>query len=216
MGRGTEQDAADDVEAIAASGERTARLAAIFLRQAPHRGRGDVGRVGDDEIVASSAQRAEQIGPEQPDTVAQPVAADVEARDRQRRGRDVGGVDPRAGKAQREENGQVARPGAEVEGARYRPGVRHPGCKVYTQQPCDMGTRHHDALVHVESEIAEPGLARQVGSRLACADAAFDEGQRPPRLARRNRPASGRGPLAECVKHKPRGLVTCAGRPVAE
>jgi len=98
--------------------------------------------------------------------------------------RDIGGVYSCAGEAAREENGETARAGAQVERRRHGPGAGNPGGKVVAQQAGNMGARHYHALVHVKGEVAEPGFARQVRGGLAAADAAPEQGKHAPRVER--------------------------------
>ena len=44
------------IEAIGAAGQRKRRLVTVLKRQSAHDGRADIGRVGDDQIVAFGVQ----------------------------------------------------------------------------------------------------------------------------------------------------------------
>ena len=58
-----QQNPAREFQAVPSSVKRKPRLPAVFGRKAPH-GRGsDVGRIGDDEIVACLLQAGEQVAP---------------------------------------------------------------------------------------------------------------------------------------------------------
>jgi hypothetical protein len=112
MGGGVAQDPAHHGKAIAAPGEADAWLMPVLARQAPQGGAGDIGRIGDDEIVAPSRKRGEEVGLHQADAAAQPMAPDIDAGYRQRRGRGVGRVDAPRGEAACEQDGKAARSGA--------------------------------------------------------------------------------------------------------
>jgi len=98
--------------------------------------------------------------------------------------RDIGGVDSRVREAVREENGEAARAGAQVERRCHCPAVGNPGGQILAQQAGNMGARHYHALVHVKGEVAEPGFARQVRGGFAAADAASEQSKHAPRVER--------------------------------
>jgi len=79
-------------------------------------------------------------------------------------------------KGMRQEDGQAAGAGADVDRGMDGLGIVHPGRQLFAQQFRNERSRHDHALVHVEAEIAEPGLVRQVGCRHALFYAAFDDG----------------------------------------
>jgi len=121
------------VEAVPAAGERGARLVPVLARQPPHAARRHVRRIADDKVVIFSAKRGKQIGRDKTDPIAQPVALPIYFRHGQCGCRDIGGVYSRAGKAMREENGETARSGAEIERGLDRPTVEDPGSEVFAQ-----------------------------------------------------------------------------------
>jgi len=147
------------------------------------------------------------------------MAFPIDFRHRQCGRRDIGGIDSRTGEAVREEHGETARAGAQVERRRHGPGVRNPGGQIIAQQAGNMGARHYHALVHVKGEVAEPGFARQVRGGLAAADAAREQGQHAPRIERTDpSPEHGRSAIqgqAQCVQREIRGFVAGGGGAVA-
>ena len=74
---GLVEDAPDDVEPVGAAVKREFRLGAAFARQAGHAFGVDIGRIGNDEVVAGIAQRLEQIAAVQREPVRQAVIADI-------------------------------------------------------------------------------------------------------------------------------------------
>ena len=61
MSGGLEQYPAHQVEAVAAAGQCDTRFVAVLARQAPHCCSGDVRRIGDDQVVMSSAERGKHV-----------------------------------------------------------------------------------------------------------------------------------------------------------
>jgi len=147
------------------------------------------------------------------------MAFPIDFRHRQCGGRDIGGIDPRAGEAVREENGETARAGAQVERRCHGPVAGNPGGQIFAQQDGNMGARHYHALVHVKGEVAEPGFARQVRGGLAAVDAAREQSQHAPRIERSNpSPEHGRSAIqgqAQSVQREIRGFVAGGGGAVA-
>ena len=108
---------AHDVEPVLAADMRELRLGRIFRRKARRRGRLDIGRIGEDEVVARIRQPREQIALDKADALAEAVLLDIAPRHRQRVGREVDRVDGRVGKYARGEDGERAAAGAEIEHA---------------------------------------------------------------------------------------------------
>jgi len=148
------------------------------------------------------------------------MALPIDFRHRQCGLRDIDSVDFRAWEAEREENGETARAGAQVERRCHGPGAGNPGGQIFAQQAGNMGARHYHALVHVKGEVAEPGFARQVRGGLAAADAAREQGQHAPRVERTDpSPEHGRSAIqgqAQCVQREIRGFVAGGGGAVTE
>jgi hypothetical protein len=94
---------------------REPRLAAILGGLRGHRIGRHVRRVGYDEVVAPVGKFRVEIRLQQRYALAEAVVVDVASRDRERRSREVGGVDAGSRKARREQNGEAARAGAEIE-----------------------------------------------------------------------------------------------------
>ena len=86
-----------------------------------------------------------------------------------------------------QQDGQTTRAGAQIERASDFQGIDEPRCEILAQQLGDVGSRHDHALVHVEPEIAEPGLVGQVGGGRALPDAAFKQLPYPVALVFRQR-----------------------------
>ena len=78
------KDAPDDVDPVGAAVEGELRFGTAFARQAAMPSRIDIGRIGDDEVVALAAERLEQIAAVQRDAILQPVFADIARGDRER------------------------------------------------------------------------------------------------------------------------------------
>ena len=71
------EDAPDDVEPVGAAVEGKLGLGPAFAGQIGHAFGIDIGRIGNDEVVALAAQRLEQIAAVQCKPVLQPVIADI-------------------------------------------------------------------------------------------------------------------------------------------
>ncbi len=71
------EDAPDDVEPVGATVEGKLRLGAAFAGQIGHAFRVDIGRIGNDQVVALAVQRLEQIAAVQREPVLQPIIADI-------------------------------------------------------------------------------------------------------------------------------------------
>src|SRR5579863_4997313 len=87
------QDDGHRVEAARAGGERETRLVPVLRRQSFELTDPYVRWIGDDDIVGGAAERAEVVGALHEHAPPEAMAAHVEARDFERRGRDVHGVD---------------------------------------------------------------------------------------------------------------------------
>ena len=84
MRAGLCENAPCDVETVLAGGQRHARLGEIFRRQRGHGLGVDIGRVGEDEIVAAPGERREKIALEQRQALTEAALVDVAARDLER------------------------------------------------------------------------------------------------------------------------------------
>ena len=89
------EDAAHDVEPVLATRKRERGLVPVFRRQSRHALGVDIGRIGEDEIVAPAAYGREEIAVQEPDAVGASALVDVAARDLERLGGEVCRVDPR-------------------------------------------------------------------------------------------------------------------------
>ncbi len=170
-----QQDLSHQVEAIAAAGQGDFRLMSELVGQAAHCLGRNVRRVADDQVVALAAERGKRIGLQQANASAQPVVSQVDASNRERRGRNVCRIDSGAGEAMGGQDGQATRPGTQVEHRCDLARRCDPGRQVLAQEVRDVRARDDDALIHVEREVAEPGFARQVGGRLAPAYAPVEQ-----------------------------------------
>ena len=168
-------DRAHGIEPVFAAGQRHRRLVQIFRRQRVHRGRGDVRRIADDEVVALVAQVGEQIRPDQVDAIGKAVVAHVALRDRQRVRRQVRGVDVGVGIGVRQQDREATRAGAKVERALYSRRIVDVRRNAVRQQLRNVRARNDDAIVDVEAESAEPRFARQVRGGDTQVDAAREQ-----------------------------------------
>ena len=174
------QDAAHDLEPIGAAVVGDPRLGRIFGRKGRQRLGADVGRIGDNEVVALAGVGGEQIGAQQRNALLQSIVAHIALGDGERILRDVARIDRRIRERQGRQNGQATRPRAKIQdradGQRIksqRPlvaGRSH----VLAQQFADIGARHNGSLVDKEGVPLDPGLLRDIGGRLARGDAHFD------------------------------------------
>jgi len=101
------EDSRDQVHAVLAGAQREAGLMTVFRRQPPHHRLRHVGRIGEDEVVAPSAQPGEEIGTDELDAMLESMQSPVASGDGERGVRDVDRVDLREGKGARRENGQA-------------------------------------------------------------------------------------------------------------
>ena len=104
MARGLGENPSHEIEPIGSAGERQLRLVPILGRKLLHRVRVDVGRIGQDQVVARIAERREQIAFEQRDPLLEIVLGDVDLCDLERLRREVDGVDPGVGKGPASQN----------------------------------------------------------------------------------------------------------------
>ncbi len=81
---GLVEDAPDNIEPVGAAVEGKLRLGAAFARQGGHAVGVDIGRIGDDEIVASVAERLEQVAAVKREAILKAVIADVASGDLER------------------------------------------------------------------------------------------------------------------------------------
>ena len=183
MPAGLFDDAGDDVDAVAAAVERERRLVAAFRRQRRHALGVDIGRIGDDEVVALVRDRREEIAAQEGDALAEPVLAHIARRDFEGIRRNIDGIDGGVGKAHRGEHGERARSGAEIEHARdlvrVLPGkaVVAAGKSVAGDELAEIGTRHDHPLVDVKRDAGGIDASEEIGGRLAGRDPRFDEGE---------------------------------------
>jgi len=101
------QDDAHRIQPVFAAGQRDFRLTPVFLGQPAHDRRPDIRRIGHDQVVVFSAKRGKQIGLDKADPPAQAILPHVDPGNGQRSGCNIGGVDPGAGKAVREQDGKT-------------------------------------------------------------------------------------------------------------
>ena len=175
MPRRLGEDAAHEVETVVARSQRQARFVSVFGRQLRHAARIDIGRVGDDQVVALLAERLEEIAAMERDAVAQPVRRHIAPRQRQRAGRQIDRVDPGAREGEGGEDRQAPRAGAEVEHTADL--ARIDRQRAVEQQIADEGARNQRPPVDVEPHAAHVGGTQQVGRRHAQRDARIDQGQ---------------------------------------
>ena len=172
---GIVEQAPHDVQSVFAGGQGQRRLVAVLRRQGAHGGGSDVGRIGNDEIVAAAVERREQVGTMQGDARIETVVGDIAARHRQGILGEIDGIDARAGESQSQQDGEAARAGAQVQGVLHRAGI-DPGREgVFHEQAGDVRARHDDALVDMEAVVAQPGFVSKIGGRNAFRDAPIDQ-----------------------------------------
>jgi hypothetical protein len=80
---GLSQDAAHQVQSVAAAVQCQLRFVAEFRRQSAHHRCTHVGRIGKNQVIAFSGQGVEQIGADQSYPLCQAVGTDVAARNSQ-------------------------------------------------------------------------------------------------------------------------------------
>lgn len=71
------EHAAYQIKTVFAAGQRELRFVPVFFRQGRHRFGIDVGRIGNDYVVALFAERCKQIGLDEAQARLQPVVAYV-------------------------------------------------------------------------------------------------------------------------------------------
>jgi hypothetical protein len=206
-------DAPDEVHAVGAAGQRQARLGQVLRRQRRHARVVDVGRVAEDQVVGA-AQCREEVGLDDADAIVEPVPADVDARERERRGRDVGSVDRDFRIDHRGDDGEAAVAGAQIEDAPCplrEPRVEAAGLLGVDEQLGDVGARHDGPLVDGEGDLLQPCFAGQVSGGKAALDAPADQRFRGRLLGRaHDLLAAGIERVerqAESPGHQPGGLV---------
>ena len=156
--RGLREDAAHEVQPVAAGAERERRLVAVLgAAGCCIDGVGNVGRIGDDQVEAAG-QRLEQIGAHQAD--ARVPVPTLRARHGERAAEMSEAIDPRAREGARGEDGEAARAGAQVEHALRR--------RQVLQQERDVRARNDDALGRRRSARRRARL-RSAGRRPGCA-----------------------------------------------
>ena len=108
------------VEPVAARGEGDLWVVLAHFRVQPgHLVRGDIGRVGDDEVELALDAR-EPVGFEQREPVGDAMGLGIGARDGEGRGRNIGGEAGRGGPFGEQGDGEDAGSGAEIEQALRR------------------------------------------------------------------------------------------------
>ncbi len=147
----------------------------VFRRQGFHRGAGDVGRVGENQIVAFAVQRVEQVGFDGVDVIFEAVVLDVVASDGQRILGEINGVDLGIREGQCHQDGQTAGAGAKIQGLGDVFGFFDPGGEAVFEQLGEVGARDDDPFIDVETMLAQPGLLCQVGSGQAFDDAPLQD-----------------------------------------
>ena len=124
------------------------------------------------------------------------------------------------GPGHRRQHREAAVAGAQVEHARAVGPCSQASMRAVGQHLGDQRARHDAALVDVERHALQPGLAGQVGGRLAGVDALVDECVDAgdllvvPARARPRRPA--RPAAARAPQHQPGRFVEGVGRAVAK
>ncbi len=168
------EQAAHHVQPVLTRGERHLRLVQVFRRQGFHGLCGHVGRVAQDEVEAAAFQPLEDIAVHQLDAILQAVVGNVDARHIERVLRQVDRAHVRVRESVRHQDRQAARAGAHVEHAAYRLRILHPGREAVLEQLGEEGARHDHARIDGEAEVAQPGLAEDVGGGDALVDALLD------------------------------------------
>ncbi len=141
----------------------------------------DVGRVGQDQVVAAPGVGGEEIGLGERNARLEPIVGDIAPGHLEGVRRDVAGIDRGLRERQCRENGEAAGARAQVEDRadRSRPGAQVPfpfRCvQLPAQQLAEIGAGHDDALVDIEGVGADPGLVGEVGRRLAGGDAPLED-----------------------------------------
>jgi hypothetical protein len=156
----------------------------------------------------------------QPHALRQPVLRDVELGDGRRPGRQLDGVDFCLRELVREQDGEAARAGADVDRPLHRPARRQPLRQLLRDDLQEIGARDDDALVDMEAVFAEPRLAGQVGRGHVLLQPAAED-LRDLRgfllrefLFQHRRPAGER--QAERAEQQVERLVVCGHRHLAE
>src|ERR1700676_1515139 len=108
MPGGLLEDAADEGEPVGAAVERKLRLAAAFAVQSRHALRVDIGRIGDNQVVALVTERLEQVAAMQRHPFFKSVVGDIARGDFERASGNIYRIDPRMGKAPAREHGETA------------------------------------------------------------------------------------------------------------
>ena len=176
----------NDVEPVRAARMGHARLGGVFGRKFRQRLGVDIGRIGQNEIVARDFKRREQIAFDQPHAIGKPVLFDIAPGDGERVGRKVRRVDARVGKDARGEDRDRAPARAEVENAGDV--LRIAGQPVVLgegrdQQFADEAARRDDALVDVERHAPDIGAVQEVGRGLPRGHPRLDQRVEPLALA---------------------------------
>src|SRR5689334_18374049 len=110
-------DAADDVEPIRSAVKGKLGLGPALLRQRAHALRIDIGRIGDNQVIALACKRGEEIAAMQCDAVFEPVIGHIARSDCECVLGDIDGINGGVGKMPRGQNSKAAGAGAEVEHA---------------------------------------------------------------------------------------------------
>ena len=182
------EDAQRQIQAVVARAQTELRLEGVFLRQRVGLVVGDVGRIGDDQVVVLALQAGEQVRLHEADILGvqarlvlggegQGVVADIDA------------IDVPFGIVMTHGDGDAARTGAQIQRAAHFAAAQ-PGFEARLDELGDRRPRHQRAGVGLEAETGEPGLAGEIGGGDAFLDPAQEQpqhvfllGQRDPRLA---------------------------------
>jgi peptide chain release factor 3 len=178
------EDAPDDVEPVLAAGQRQFRLVPVFRRQHRHLGGVDIGRVGENQVVAAARHRLPQVALQEGHAFLQPMLGDVDPGNRESVGGEFDGVDGGIGEDPGGQDRQRARAGAEVEHALDLLRLLDQGeivaaDEVGEEDLADEGARHDHALVDGEGDALNIGAAGQIDGRLAALDPLVDDGGEP-------------------------------------
>jgi hypothetical protein len=211
MERRLRDDAPHEVQAVASAGEREARFPPVFGGQRSHGRFAHVRRVRHDEIVATRAERREEIGGDELHAARHSMVRDVDARHVQRVGGEIGCIDARIREGQRRQDRKAPRPRAQIEHAPHVPPRWDPWTQIIAQQLRDERAWDEHALVDVEAMLPEPGLVHEVGGRFARADPRGDQRFDVCSLLRRHSPVEMRRERIERqlqrVQKEPRRFV---------
>lgn len=217
---GVHEDLSHEIEPIVSARERERRLAPVLSGKLSHDGLANVGRVRDDEIVATAGKLRIKIRSNDANSGGELVIIDITSCNFERIRRNVGRVDSRALEGLGEDDCEAAGARAKVQYVLYAQGIVQPRPQVFAQELRDIRSRNDHALVDVKTIIAEPGFMREISGGLARANPLVDQAldaqhvitckhtrQVGCRIVRRQ---------VKSVKDEPRGLVPRVCRAVPE